>query len=120
MGVDNDSKTVFGIELSYDEFKNLSKILGDIDLIDMIWNDDYEKFNQKYPKLYLGYASPVYDGDYDIYGYYIGIGQEQRDYSLNDLKELLLNWEESGYRECLEELGIDFEEPRIFSLPHVY
>lgn len=121
MGVDNDVKNVFGILLYCDDFKKISKVVGnDVDLMDMVWDEQYDTFNEKYPQLYLGYASPYYDSGYDEYTFYIGIGKEQRSYSLNDLKKLITTWENSGYRECLKEMGIDFEEPEIIALPHIY
>jgi hypothetical protein len=112
MGIDIDSVIVFGIGLDYQEANDIN---GDgIDL----WDDD--KLKEKYPFLSFGYASPWYDSDVTDYIYYIGIGKIKTDYSVKDLTELMSNWKSSGYIECLEELGIEFREPELFSVAHVW
>jgi len=137
MGIDTDARLVFGICMDEED---MNKVYRFFDMDTYIDDEDFvSAFCDRFPNLYVGYACPWYDADCPKWAYYIGIGAEDTQgavpsplkplharaqstgpYTIADLKELLETWEKSGYRECLEAVGIAFAEPEVIALPHVY
>jgi hypothetical protein len=118
MGIDNEARLFFGIQLSEEDMKKISDVFGaDMESALMEENKDLTRFEDKYPGLYLGYYCDYYDGDPS---YYLGIVPDVLDsYSISDMKELLEKWETSGYKEFLEVYEIEYNEPRMIAVPHV-
>ena len=114
MGIDNDSRLVFGFILSEEDCEKMENIVGDV-----FW--DCDKTYDSYNDLNFGYASPWYDSDIPDRVYFISINDPcNTEMSLDELSKLLNSWDNSQYRQCLNDLGIPFEEPKLYSLPLIY
>ena len=110
MGIDNDSKLVFGIILTAEQVEHISSIAQE---------DEYDEWfcipPQEFDDLFFGYASPWYDCGSENYVYFVSITEpENCELSIAELD----NW--NSYLLFLKFADIEPIPPRIYSLPHIW
>ncbi len=127
MGIDNSSRLIFGLILTYEQFLKIVKSFSKE--LDEDIQEFYEKnlsiysrenfFSQKYKGLYLGVSSPYYDIELEYQTFYISIGKVREKISIEEVKNLLDTHIDTDYQLFLFENGIPYQEPEFISLPHI-
>ena len=116
MGIDNDSKLIFGITFMEDEMNEK--------LRDVFYNEEnIEEDNDRYKvgDLFFGYASPYFDSDVSDRIYFVSISEpSDTTLSIEQITNLLSNWKNTSYFKFLEYCEIEKREPMLISLPHIW
>lgn len=134
MGIDFDVILFFGCELSYETMLRLEQLFG-FSVIDALWEEDeMHEFNAKFPRLFLGKASPYIGASDEKLKYYLGIrrniindeedvdgdiNEDIKSFDMAELTDLMSQWKTSGYEDFLEFYDIKFVEPKIIALPDI-
>lgn len=112
MGINNDTKLIFGTVLDRDTVDKLIVKYGE-EIIH--GNGTYEGC------LFIGYVSDYYDADEEGISYFVSITDpDTTEYDINNLRELLNDNDSfDEYRLFLENVGI-YNEPKLISLVHIW
>ncbi len=130
MGVDIDSKLCFGAILGCGEdvqgiFKDFLVKNGS-DLLEYDFDDIFESVNEELEKMApspfcLEYASPYFDCVYSDVTVYVTHKDFKNDsLSLEKALEILQGFDKEAFNKFLREIGVEEQEPQIFSLQNVY
>lgn len=136
MGTDSTAKLIFGIVLTYDEFRRvLLKYSNDQGDNDNNSNDGelFERFingeidiSRRYKSLYLEITYPYYDASSEDWIFYVGIRFEDKlhdrtitdDLTIEDLKKLsTIDTEE--FTKFLVENSLKIQQPKLIAVVHV-
>lgn len=130
MGVDNESKLIFGMVLSSE---NADKIVSKIaetnveftrDDLRAYATGDYEgnsPFNA-FPNIFWGYTCPYFDCDVGDTLLHITFCSRETQVSLDELQQLMNDMPAIllQYQEFLRFHNIDYAPPVLVSLPHIH
>jgi hypothetical protein len=144
MGINNDTKLIFGIQIDYETMMKIMKSFFDdpinqemfesqqIDLYEepgeffYRFFEQYKLFEEKYKNLFLITASPYYDTGFEDLTYYIAIKVKKdpsfTSLTIKEVKEWLESWEKDSdtYIQCLKDFDIEFEEPEFLSVSNIW
>lgn len=112
MGIDNTAKLIFGIEIDYESLERIMKTFDKDDF------DDFQcLFYDKY-NVYFLRASPYYDSPLEDNTFFISMIDSEESL-LSDLIKISEEKKEH-YTNCLEKLGIEYKEPKLLAVPHIW
>lgn len=127
MGVDNSTKLIFGMVLSEEQIskiedkisaklnsnENSDKNSNEID----IWDGEYTI--EEFPQVFLGFSSHYYDASSEHCDHFISlIDPYKTKLSIRELQELFEL--KNIYTKVLEYFGIEYSEPKLISLVHIW
>ena len=126
MGIDNSSSIIFGMLLSYEEFV---KILKSFMRTEEEEEQDYQnfyyeciengdRFSEKYPGLMLGMAAPFFDSDFERRTFYLCL-YEGEELEIERCLSLIQNHKSSLFKTCVDDYGLEYEDPKFISIVNV-
>ena len=126
MGIDTSSSIIFGMLLSYSEFlKILKSFMRNEDEQDEDFqNFYYEKiesegrFEEKYPGLILGMASPFFDSHFERRTFFISF-IEAEEIDIPKCLSLIYSHKQSLFKTCVDDYGLEYEDPKFISIVNV-
>jgi hypothetical protein len=115
MGIDYDSKLIFGWEIEQEELKTL------LDNKDDEIGEYFDEIQAKLPKgAFLIYSNPYYDCGCESQRYYISLIKDHG-HTLSQLIEVMKDIEAvAQIRKLAVNLGANDNEPMIFSVTHIW
>jgi hypothetical protein len=126
MGIDYDSRIIFGMLLSYEEFVT---VLKSFMMTEEEENEDYQnfyyekidygdRFHEKYPGLILGTSSPYFDCDFDQKIFYVCL-HDSDEIDIETASRLISSHESSSFKKFCEHYNLEYEPPRFISIINV-
>ena len=126
MGIDYESKLIFGIEIDYKTYKKINSLLTKEEegenFEEEYDTNDYDEIGEIFTKknnLYLIFASSYYDSPTDENRIFISMIKDSDEPTLQELINISKQNMEN-YTNCLKKYEIEFEEPKIISTPHIW
>ena len=116
MGIDYNAKLVFGIFLTVEQKTQISNKHGE----DMWVGEDSSAYDD-YPDLFFDSASPYFDAPECDRDYFISIIEPRKtSYTCEELTDFMSIWKNTTFAKCLLDFGIDFAEPKLYAVPHIW